>query len=407
MWLKCRPWLRIMIEHTSATKPPYRILVIAPNWLGDLVMSTPLLTLLAAARRQCVGGLAVTVAVRRRWLPLLVGDPRVDALVSVERGGRHAGIRGLPWLVADWRQGGYDAAVICPPSLRVAVAARLAGIPLRCGYRTDGRGWLLDPGLDPIPRGQRHYSEEMTHLGDVLLARLAKSAERGRTPAPPNQSDGERNLPSLPGCAAVAAADAGEGPPIWILAPGTTYGEAKVWPLERVAEFVSAAVTEAAVRVVLLGDATASGFVAELRRRLDLPWRTTLPGAAGVIDLVGQTDLRAVVALLKTSTAFVGNDSGLMHLAAALSVAAVWVYSSSSPAWTAPRERPAAAVTAEGFACQPCFRKRCSEPIFCLDSVDGQQVLARLRTLLAADAAVTPPRGAGTAADANHREARW
>ncbi len=406
MRLKCRPWLRIMIEPTFPTRQPYRILVIAPNWLGDLVMSTPLLTLLAAARQEVAGGIAVTVAVRRRWLPLLVDDPRVDALMSVERVGRHAGFRGLPKLAADWRAGGYDAVVICPPSLHVAVAARLAGIPLRCGYRTDARGWLLDPGLVPYPRGQRHYSGEMMHLGDVLLARLAQSNDRQQVAAPPSRINSERYLPSLPGCAAITAADPGEGPPIWILAPGTTYGEAKVWPVERVVEFVSAAVTEAAVRVVLLGDATASDFVGGLRRRLDLPWRTTLSGAAGVVDLVGRTDLRAVVALLKTSTAFVGNDSGLMHLAAALSVATVGLFGSSNPAWTAPRGPRATAITAVGFDCQPCYRKRCPEPHFCLDSVDGAQVLARLRALIAADGAVAPSPGAA-AAEADHREARW
>ena len=395
-----------MIEHTSPERKPYRILVIAPNWLGDLVMSTPLLTLLAAARQEVDDGIEVTVAVRRRWLPLLVDDPRVDALMSVERVGRHAGFRGLPKLAADWRAGGYDAAVICPPSLRVAVAARLAGIPLRCGYRTDGRGWLLDPGLVPTPRGHRHYSEEMMYLGDVLLARLAQRTDCQRTSAPPARNRSERYLPSLPGCAAIAAADPGEGPPIWVLAPGTTYGEAKIWPVERVAEFVSVAVKEAAVRVVLLGDATAGGFVAGLRRRLDLPWRTTLSGAAGVIDLVGRTDLRAVVALLKTSTAFVGNDSGLMHLAAALSVATVGVFGSSNPAWTAPRGRCATAFTAVGFDCQPCYLKRCPEPLFCLDSIDGAQVLARLRVLIAADAAVAPSPGAAAAAEVDHREAR-
>jgi heptosyltransferase-2 len=350
-----------------------RILVVMPNWLGDLIMATPLLDLLWRAGDTAGGGLALHAVVRRRWMPLLSRDPRLARVVAYERSGRHAGWRGIPRLAADWRAEDAHAVVICPPSLRMGLVAAMARIPRRIGYATGGRGPLLTLGLSPVrPRGALHHSDELRRLGLALLEVLGLR--------PPEDAVA---MPTLPGLDDLAPAPRVDGPPLWVLAPGATYGPAKTWPVDRVAEFLDLAVADGGVRVVIVGDTATSGFAAELRARSErLGWRRELAGGPGVIDLVGNTTLMDLAELLKGASGFLGNDSGVMHLAATLGTPTLGLFGSSSAEWTAPRGRFALALTASGFTCQPCFRKTCNREVFCLDTLTGLEVYGALRRLV-------------------------
>ncbi len=174
------------------------------------------------------------------------------------------------------------------------------------------------------------------------------------------------------------------GPPVWALGVGATFGDAKSWPPRHLAAFAAEAAGEEGVRVLLLGEAAARPAVATARAAGGVAWRDTLEGGAGVVDLVGRTSLPEVVALLRGCALYVGNDSGLMHLAAALGTPTVGLFGSTSPAWTAPRGARVACIAAEGFPCSPCYLRRCPQPLFCLDTVTPGMVLARVRALLAA-----------------------
>lgn len=351
------------------------ILVLAPNWLGDVVMASPLLSRLAAARDGRGRAPAVHLAVRRPWSPLFAGDPRLAAVVAVERPGRHGGLRGIGRLAADLGRVGADAAVLGPPSLRSALVARLARVPARIGYRGDGRSLLLSAAPRRPPRGTRHHADELLDLGDRALAACGLK---------PGDPDRERAWGLLPGCTAVPAADPGPGPPLWVLAPGTTYGEAKVWPVANAARFAQMAVGDRGVRLVLLGDGGAAGFAAALRERCAGPWRTGTAGPAGIVDLVGRTTVAEAAALLRGARAFVGNDSGLMHLAGALGVPTVGLFGSTDPGWTAPLGPRARTLAADGFPCRPCFRRTCNQERFCLETLGADAVLAAVDDLVAA-----------------------
>jgi len=373
------------MSRTPVAPEPPRFLLVAPNWLGDVVMASPLLDILAA--ESAAERPRVTVAIRRAWAPLLANDPRVDRLLIYERRGRHRGVTGTLRLAADWRRESCAAVVLGPPSLRVAVAARLAGIERRIGYASDGRGWLLSDGL-PVPsRGVWHHEEELAALGHE-----ARRAVRLASAVLPATAEASRLR--LPGLAAVTPAPVGSGPPCWLVGIGATYGEAKAWPVARVAELLRLAVGEGGVRAVLVGTADARTQAARLRQATrTLPWRDDLPGEAAVVDLTGRTDLLGLVALIRAAAGYVGNDSGPMHLAAALGVPTVGVFGSSSPGWTGPRGARAAVVVAEGFDCHPCFLKRCSREVFCLDTVAAEAVVERLLDLGAGvgDDRVEPP----------------
>ncbi len=355
------------------------MLVHLPNWLGDVIMTTPLLDFLATAFQAVPDAERPTLhlAVRRPWAVLFEEDSRVSDVLLIEREGKHGGLSGI-WAQAQMmKQGNFDAVVLCPPSLRAGLAAALAGIPLRIGHATDGRGLLLKPGLARGPRGSRHYSFEMLELGLTLLESLD-------IPAPTLPAE-DLPLPSLSASEAAPnkIGEGLDGCPLWVVAPGTTYGEAKTWPRSRMGEFVELAAGQEGARVVLLGDAHTTDFVAAMKSASNLTWTDAMENTGEVVDLTGRTDLRQVMQIMKSATAFVGNDSGLMHLAGAMDLPVVGVFGSSNPDWTHPLGKRTAAVVAEGFACRPCYRKNCNQKRFCLDDIPATTVLARVRQLLA------------------------
>jgi heptosyltransferase-2 len=342
---------------------PRRILVQAPNWLGDVVMTTPLLDRLH--RNSIDPPLEIHLGVRRAWAPLFRDDSRLSGLVVHERRGRHGGLAGIRRHAQDLKRHAFDAVLLGPPSLRSALVALLAGVPRRIGHRGDGRDLLLTTALRRHARGSVPYPAEMLELAGPL----------GLTPV-----EGPPGQPSLPGCDAVPPRAFAGGDPLIAVAPGTTYGEAKTWPVAQVSGLLDLATREH--RVVLVGDAPARTFTRELARGSGLRWGPADDPDARVIDLCGATDLLEAVGVLKACRGFVGNDSGLMHLAGALGTATVGVFGSSNPDWTAPGGPRTAAVAAQGYACRPCYRRTCNQPRFCLLDVEPAAVFAVLADLM-------------------------
>lgn len=363
-----------------------RILVLAPNWLGDVIMAAPLLTYLReVSLTSGKQSLEIILGIRRIWAPLFADDPRLDGTMILERNGKHAGVAGLFRQARNMRALDVDAVLLGPPSLRAGLAAHLAGIRRRIGYRSDVRDWLLSDGLPVMERGSAHYTHEMLLLGNALLRNLdlpeSLVDETGAdSDGPPDFDPGLY----LPGCRDWVAAESGSGAPLWAVAPGTTFGQAKTWPAGRVGEFLDLAVRGRGRRVVLLGDASCRDFCQLLRHSTGLPWREELSGPPAVIDRTGKTDLPGVVKLLKASEGFVGNDSGLMHLAGALGIPTVGIFGSSNPRWTAPAGPSTAIVFPEGYPCRPCYRPTCNQPKFCLEDIPAFQVIGVLEGLLEA-----------------------
>ncbi len=346
-----------------------RLLVVAPNWLGDLIMCTPALARLAASPARETGDLELILGVRSRWLALVARDPRCDRLLPSPRRTGPAGVIGAG---RAWRALAPDAVLLMPPSLRVALAARLAGIPRRIGQVSDARGWLLTTAVPRRARGARHYADELLDL--AAAAEAALDLAPPADPSPP---------PALPAALRVPADPRLAGKtPAWALATSGTYGDAKSWPAARAASFVDRAVSECGVRVLLLGDAAAKPAAAAVRAASRCVWRDDPAGGPGGVDLTGRTGLEEVVALLRGCAGFVGCDSGLMHLAASLGVPTLGLFGSTNPAWTAPRGARVGFLAAEGFACSPCYRRRCPMTVYCLDTLDAARVLDRARELI-------------------------
>lgn len=332
---------------SASAEEPTSIVVRTPNWLGDLLMSTAFLR----AVLERFPGVPVHLIVRRGFevLPL----PRRGEVLPYDKATQGPGAFGR-----SLRELGCSHFFVLPPSLSSAWMAFRSGVPHRNGYRGGGRGWLLRPAL---PYGHRHRS---VHLVTEYLELLRAW---GVTPGPGHVPGLELKEEWV--AAHLPDALIGVGDYV-VLAPGAEYGPAKQWPLAHYGALATGLAGEG-WRVVVAGlgkdRAAADGILA---------------GAAGGLNLCGETALPALVALLARARLLVSNDSGAMHIAAALQMPQLALFGSSNPAWTAPLNSRAEVVY-RGLDCSPCYKRVC--PLGhtdCLVGIEPGQVMGQVREML-------------------------
>jgi heptosyltransferase-2 len=329
--------------------PARPLYVRVPNWLGDLVLAWPVVAL--AARRGAI------FAGRPAFEPLFAARFPECRFLPAARTRRLA-------LARELRHLAPGTALLLPDSFSSAMVAALARIPRRIGYEAEWRGFLL---TDRVPRAGRartaaRAAEYRTLAEAAGLAVPAGEPSLTATPA-------ERAL----GAARLDAAGIGDGP-ILVLAPGAAYGPAKQWGPERFAAVGAHRARTHGVRLAVVGagaDASAAGETA----------RIAAAAGARVANLAGATSLPELVGILHASIAVVSNDSGVMHLAAALGRPTVGVFGSTSPVWTASAAPHVANLYAE-YPCSPCFRRTCPIGYGCLRSIEAEQGVVALERLL-------------------------
>jgi len=305
-----------------------RSLIIAPQWIGDAVMSEPLLRRLAARGEQ------LTVAALPWVAPVYRAMPQVGEVLELPFAhGR------LDWAerrrVAAGLRGRFDTAYVLPNSLKSALIPWLARVPVRIGYAGESRFVLLNRRL-PNPAGRPPMV--------AFYSALAGS------PA----IDGERPAMSF-APAVIQAATRGvgvEAGAYWVFAPGAEYGPAKCWPAERYAELAHSLFAAHGQPVLLLGSGKESALCETIA--------AAAPGACRV--LAGKTSLLDAMALIAAARGVVSNDSGLMHVAAAFGVPQAAVFGSTSPEHTPPLNPRARVIWLKEelqLDCMPCFDRVC------------------------------------------------
>ena len=293
-----------------------RLLIVAPNWIGDALMAQPLL----ARLREMYPGAPIDVVAPPWVAPVMRRMAEVDTVIEAPL--RHGELA----LGARWRLGrelksrGYARAIVLPNTWKSALLPLFAGIPLRVGYRGEARYGLLNVMHDGTePSMVLHYARLAERPGAAIQAVLP-----------------EPKLRVGAGEIEAAKRKFGIAGPYAALCPGAEYGPAKRWPYFReLAESLS-------IDKVLLGstkDREASGGI---------------PGR----DLVGKTTLDEAISLIAGAQFVVTNDSGLMHVAAALGRPQVALFGSSSPQHTPPLST-AARVLWLRVECSPCFQREC------------------------------------------------
>jgi heptosyltransferase-2 len=353
---------------------PSRAVVLAPNWLGDIVMALPAI----ASLRALWPTAHLSVAARASVAPLLSLVDGVDAVVMLEgRGGRLGALSGG----ADrdtLANGRFDIAVLLPNSFHAALLARRAGIPERWGYRTDLRGPLLTRAIPrrPSVHHGEYYLALATALGGPsmpLVASLRRDADAGARAVELLTSHGWS-----------------EGRPFVAFAPGAAFGSAKRWPPERVGLVAARVAREHAAIPVLVGAAGDRDTAGEVRAAY------LAAGGAGhgsMIDLTGETDLRTLAGVLSHASAVVSNDSGAMHIAGAIGVPIAGIFGPTNEHRTSPLPHPGharrAIVAGDGW-CRPCELRQCPLDHRCMRSISADRVTDALRDLLGRGGAAVP-----------------
>lgn len=340
------------------TDKPRRYLVVGPAWVGDMVMAQSLFITL---RRQYPSSVIDVVA--PAWsAPLLARMPEVRCAVSLPIGHGELGLSTRYRTGRSLRRDEYSHAIVLPRSLKAALVPFIAGVPVRTGYRGEMRYGLLND-IRPLDRTVLTQTvQRFVALGLPANAQLPPAV-----PHPALMVD-QQNRENV-----VERLGLNTEKPVIGMMPGAEYGPAKRWPVEHFAKLADQLVNDG-FEVWLLGSEKDRPVAEEISR-----------AAAGEArNLCGQTLLEDVIDLLSLCSAAVTNDSGLMHIAAAVGCPLVAIYGSSTPDYTPPlAER--AEILYRGLQCSPCFERHCRyEHTDCLRGITSEQTRAALDRLLAA-----------------------
>ena len=309
-----------------------KFLIIAPSWIGDTILAQPLFMRLRARHPDCT----IDVFAPRWVAPVLSRMPEVSEVIDNPFG--HGELR----LLDRWRVGrelkrrGYDSAIVLPNSLKSALVPFFAGIPVRTGFVGEGRYGLLNDTRKLEENAFPLMVERYALFAEAPGATLQRPLPRPRLSIDP------RALVAI-----VLGLDLDPSEPVVVFCPGAEYGPAKRWPAEHFAALARRYVASGH-QVWLLGS------------KKDAPVGAEINELAGGIcrDLTGQTGLAEVIDLMSCARLVVSNDSGLMHVGAALDRPMAALYGSSSAAHTPPLSNKARVISLH-LECSPCFQREC------------------------------------------------
>ena len=333
-----------------------KVLIVAPSWIGDTILAQPLFARLHARHPGLVldafaPAWAAPVLSRMREIRRVIPNPFAHGEFN---------------LAGRWRAGrelareGYDAAIVLPNSWKSALPPFFAGIPQRIGFKGEARRGLLNRihRLDEaaLPQLAQRYALLAEDIGATSPAPLA---------APHLEIDPDSVRATL----AALGLDAAQ--PAAVFCPGAEYGPAKRWPARHFAA-LARRLAQTDFSVWIVGSARDAPIGTEIEQ---------LSGGAA-LNLCGRTDLGQAIDLLSCARLAVSNDSGLMHVAAALDRPLVALYGSSSTAYTPPLSKRARLVSL-GLECSPCFERECPLGHFkCLNDLTPERVLGETQGVL-------------------------
>jgi len=334
------------------------ILIVGPSWVGDMVMAQTLFVCLKQRHSDC----QIDVLAPEWSRPILERMPEVRKTLSFPLG---HGVLDLATrrTVAQSLRGQYDQAILLPNSLKSALVPFFAGIPKRTGWRGEMRFGLLN---DMRKLDKQRYP--------LMIERFMALAYEPGAELPKPYPRPSLQVSEASRAAALAKFGLELDRPVLALCPGAEFGEAKRWPSDHYA-----AVAEAKIRagwqVWLFGSKNDHPVGEAIRGEL-------IPGLQEeAANLAGETSLAEAIDLMSYATAVVSNDSGLMHVAAALNRPLVAVYGSTSPQFTPPLAEQVEVVRL-GLECSPCFERTCRFGHYnCLRDLRPQPVLDALQRL--------------------------
>ena len=358
---------------------PDRILVRGTNWLGDAVMTAPALLRL----RERFPGAHIALLTPEKLLALWLNHPGIDELISFPPD------ESVFSVAKKLRAGKFDAALVLPNSPRSAIEVYLAGIPRRTGYARPWRNLFLTYVVPPRQGAMKMRKRSPAEIRE--LVGLPQNVTQNSKPITQNSSRHQIN--EYLNLAAAWGADPAPTPPklfvgadeldaakkkfglenisnpIFGLNPGAEYGPAKRWPIGR---FIAVA-KEIQRRTNCVWILFGAGNDVELANQIE----AAMSSRDAVFNLAGKTSLRELMSLLKLCRVFLTNDTGPMHLAAALGIRVVAIFGSTSPELTGPVSADGLrhAILASDAPCSPCFLRECPIDFRCMNGIEVERVV--------------------------------
>ncbi len=338
------------------------IMIRATNWVGDAILALPAIR----AVRQKFSAARISIVARPYVAEIYQGQSLCDELFAYDPKGADRGWSGRATLAAELRTRKFDVALLLQNAFDAAWLAWRAGIPERIGYARDGRRLLLTkaiavPKLGEIPAHEKFYYLE--------LLRRAGWIDRLQ-----DETQITLHVPEARRVKAAATLlEAGARPQALRVAigAGASYGSAKCWLPERFADWANRFQAETDGEVILFGTpaevSVSNAIIAGMKKK--------------PIDVTGNTAIGDLPALLSQCHLFLGNDSGAMHVAAAVGLPVVAIFGPTDPLGTAP-VTPRCSIVQERPYCSPCFLRRCPTDHRCMKNITPEMVAAAAKPWL-------------------------
>lgn len=341
-----------------------KILIRATNWVGDAILALPALR--AVRKRFPDAGIAI---VARPYVADIYRNQEIcNQLIPYDPKGLHAGFFGRERLAAELRAQKFDVALLLQNAFDAAWLAWRARVPERIGYARDGRGILLTKAV-PIPRhGEIPAHEKFYYLELLRRAGWSDSLQDETCIGLHVPEEKRRSADEF-----LCKCGVRQGARRIAIGAGASYGSAKCWPPSRFAEVANRLQSQADADVILFGTAAEARVSTAISAEMRQP----------PIDLTGKTAIADLPALLSQCHLFIGNDSGAMHVAAAVGLPVVAVFGPTDPFGTSPVTQRCSIVQQKPY-CSPCFLRRCPTDHRCMTAITADVVAAAAKPWLSA-----------------------
>jgi heptosyltransferase-2 len=340
-----------------------KVLVIGPSWVGDMVMSQSLYITLKNQAPHCT----IDVLAPGWCRPILERMPEINQAIEMPFGHGDLNLLGRRALGLQLEQNRYTHAYICPNSAKSALIPWFAKIPKRTGWKGEMRYGLIND-LRKNKGAFQYMVERYIALAHPKESMLCSQSLGGLSNLPHPKLQVIKVSQQL----AFEKFNLTDDRKIIGLCPGAEFGPAKQWPIEHYAA-VAEQVIDRGYQVWLFGSTKDKTTTEAIKAKISVKSRSQ------VYDLAGKTSLIEVVDLIAACKSVVSNDSGLMHIAAAVGCHVIGVYGSTSPNYTPPLANKVD-ILSTGLECRPCFKRKCPlGHLKCLKDLQPELVMSKIK----------------------------
>jgi len=350
--------MEISVRTSKRLEQAETILIRGTNWIGDAVMTLPAI----AAIRRSFPRARISILVKPWVADIFSFCSDVDDIILYLPHKGQYNLANVSRVSKEIKKKRFDAAILLQNAIEAAIIAFLGRIPIRAGYNSDVRGFLLTHSVKRTRAIRRvhqvHYYLEMVRalgcIGDHKAFHF-------------HVADQEKIL----GRSLLEASGMKREGGVIGIAPGAAYGPAKRWFPERFAAVADRLMEEFSVDIALFGSSADKETTEAISRHARHP----------LIDLAGATTLKDAISVMAACRLFISNDSGLMHIAGALGVPTLAIFGSTNPMATSPIGA-SNIIIHKDLPCSPCLKEECPEDFQCMDMITINDVYGAAQCML-------------------------